>query len=68
MRTRKTERGFKLAHFQDHYGQDCSIQESSLATDYCLWLGAHENRMHLTRKMAKRLLPNLLKFIETGRL
>lgn len=34
-----TQRGFAMAEFTDHYGHECSLQESSLATDYCIWLG-----------------------------
>lgn len=39
MKFRKTERGFTVANFEDQYGKQCSIQESSLATDRCIWLG-----------------------------
>jgi len=37
-----TERGFRKAEFKDRYGLDCSIQESSIATEACLWLGANK--------------------------
>lgn len=76
---RPTERGFMLGEFTDRYGERCSIQKSSLATEDCIWLGCnHENktpdgtpigaRMHLTRAMAADLLPLLTKFVETGEL
>ena len=39
----KTERGFLRGEFTDRYGHECSIQESSLATEECIWLGCdHE--------------------------
>lgn len=34
-----TERGFKRAEFTDHYGNQYSIQESSLATEDAIWFG-----------------------------
>lgn len=37
----KTCRGFELKYFKDVYNTDCSIQESSLADDDCIWLGVH---------------------------
>lgn len=75
-----TNRGFIRGDFKDRYGAECSIQESSLAEEYCLWLGCnHEtvhdktgqpcgSRMHLTQQMAAGLIPLLSKFVETGRL
>jgi hypothetical protein len=39
MNTKKTHRGFKLVSFSDINGHDCSLQESSLATDRAVWLG-----------------------------
>ena len=35
----QTARGFVVGHFTDRYGVECSIQESSLATEACIWLG-----------------------------
>lgn len=34
-----TRRGFARGEFIDLYGSECSIQESSLATEAALWLG-----------------------------
>jgi len=82
MKFKETNRGFLLAEFEDRYGQLCSIQESSLATDDCIWLGVTrgipkkfggseqdiQGRMHLTREMVSSLLPPLLYFVETGAL
>ncbi|HKT54522.1 MAG TPA: hypothetical protein VJP88_08715 [Caulobacteraceae bacterium] len=61
-----TSRGFAVAEFRDRYGIQCSIQESSLAGEACLWLGAEPNRMHLTQDMAAALIPLLRRFAETG--
>lgn len=72
-----TSRGFARGEFLDRYGEKCSIQKSSLATEDCIWLGCdHETftpggmpagaRMHLTREMAADLIPLLVKFVETG--
>lgn len=97
----KNERGLMIGKFTDRYGMECSIQESSLATDTCLWLGldaanpqimakdaaAHgvdpgdgtgwvpypipkevqlATRMHLTREMARDLIPLLESFARSG--
>lgn len=35
----KTNRGFHIKKFKDLYGEECSIQHSSLATDDAIWLG-----------------------------
>lgn len=76
----ETSRGFKRGEFVDRYGAKCSIQESSLAGENCVWLGCdHETihhvtgescgaRMHLTRDMAVAIVMHLQRFIETGRL
>lgn len=89
-----TARGFTLITFVDRYGVKCNIQQSSLATEDAIWLGAEEiglkemysnggwkdvdtkgdehtsyianNRMHLTRKQVKKLLPILKHFAKTG--
>jgi hypothetical protein len=44
-----TERGFTLIEFQDLYGEDCSLQMSSLATEAAIWLG--------TAGSARRFVP-----------
>lgn len=36
------ERGFPTGYFEDKNGTKCSIQESSIATERCIWLGIHE--------------------------
>lgn len=73
----KTERGFARVDFIDLYGESCSLQESSLATQDAIWLGCDTGthvdgqcvaRMHLTREMVQALLPLLNHFVETGEL
>ena len=34
-----TNRGFALYNFLDRYGMKCSMQDSSIATEDCFWLG-----------------------------
>jgi len=72
-----TQRGFLRGEFEDRYGQKCSIQESSLATDRCIWLGVdvdmngqevEHGRMHLTQKQAHDLLHILRHFVREGAL
>lgn len=69
------ERGFRTATWRDRYGAPCSIQESSLATEKCIWLGRdgllsehRGGRMHLTQDMVRKLLPLLQAFVETGKI
>lgn len=65
---KNSERGFTIGRFRDRYNARCSIQESSLATENCIWLGCDETaggepaRMHLTRDMVSALLPVLQHF------
>ncbi len=65
-----TQRGFPYIDFKDHYGLGCSLQDSSLATEPCIWLGVdihdRHSRMHLTIEMVKELLPFLQNFVDTG--
>lgn len=61
-----TVRGFLLGQFWDRYGELCSIQKSSLATEDAIWLGVDEHRMHLTQEQVAALLPLLQHFAETG--
>ena len=39
MKLVQNQRGFLAGKFTDSYGNSCSIQKSSLATDDCIWLG-----------------------------
>jgi hypothetical protein len=74
----KTERGFGRGEFMDRYGVPCSIQESSLATEQCIWLGCdHEQhdqngrpvgaRMHLTREMRHDRISSITGFADVSR-
>lgn len=63
-----TSRGFQRGLFVDRYGAECSIQESSLATESCVWLGCRGNMAHLTQDMAADLIPLLQHFVDTGHL
>ena len=38
----KTSRGFDISKFVDRYGNECSLQKSSLATEDCIWLGVDD--------------------------
>lgn len=47
-----TDRGFGILNFEDFNGHGCSLQESSsLASDYCIWLGIDD-------PAPQRLVPN----------
>ena len=37
-----TSRGFARVDFTDRYGVECSLQQSSLATEDAIWLGCNE--------------------------
>lgn len=66
----RTKRGFARYDFKDLYGEACSLQASSLATDEAIWLGSNEGklhpRMHLNREQVAALLPILQHFVMTG--
>jgi len=56
----QTQRGFNYGDFTDVSGQKCSIQESSLATEWAIWFGLDNvkwGRMHLTRPMVQAFMP-----------
>lgn len=63
---KETSRGFTVGYFNDLYNNPCSIQESSLADRAAIWLGVHENRMHLSIEMVRELLTALKCFVQTG--
>ena len=64
IRLKATERGFIRGEFKDLYGEECSIQESSLAESPALWLGCDAGR-HLDKKRAKMLIKLLKRFVRT---
>lgn len=51
----KTNRGFKLRKFTDLYDNECSIQESSLATDDAIWVGIDDANPIMLQSDATRL-------------
>lgn len=55
-----TSRGFGVyASFDDYYDKRVTMQDSSLATEPCVWLGVHEHRSHLTIDMATEIRDQL---------
>jgi hypothetical protein len=59
----KTARGFEIIRFQDIYGEDCTLQESSLADRCAIWFGAGDNRMHLDADVFADLLPHIFRML-----
>lgn len=77
MEFKQTKRGQLRAEFRDRYGALCSIQESSIPGEDCVWLGVDVNfegdelrhgRIHLTQELARQLLPVLRHFARRGAL
>lgn len=74
------DRGFQKGKFKDHDGASCSIQESDLASEACIWLGCDAEAIHpstgellgarmlLTQCLAAELIPLLQHFVDTGEL
>lgn len=62
-----SDRGFNILAFNDAYGEECSLQESS-SVEPSIWLGIDKNRMHLRQHQVKELLPYLQYFVEHGEL
>jgi hypothetical protein len=50
----QTNRGFNLINFSDCYGHKCSIQESSLADQQCVWLGIDDAEPKILASKAHR--------------
>lgn len=77
MEFKQTRKGLLRTDFRDRYGALCSIQESSIPGEDCIWLGVDVNfegteirhgRMHLTQDMARKLIPLLRHFARRGAL
>src|SRR3972149_8142904 len=71
MKITHTNRGFELIEFIDRYSEPCSLQQSSLAEyeppgSSAIWFGTHKDRMHLTAKQLKKIMPHLQSWIDTG--
>lgn len=50
-----TNRGFAIINFDDYNGLPCSVQESSLAEEKCLWVGVNDARPMILCREAARL-------------
>jgi len=62
---RTTERGFKVfAEFRDKYHHETRVQESSAASERCVWIFTESNAAHLTVEMAKQVRDALNEFID----
>lgn len=58
-----------VGEFVDRSGQKCSIQESSMTSEKCIWLGVGlKERMLLNQGLAVALIPFLQAFAYTGQL
>lgn len=77
LKFKPTKRGFLRGEFKDRYGAQCSVQESSLATEACIWFGVDvdfeggevlRGRMHLNQEQVRALIPFLRHFVRTGSL
>lgn len=75
MKHSKTSRGFPRIDFLDLCDAPCSAQDSSAAERDLIWLGSNSGthiqgaccaRMHVDRKLAKKLIVILQRFVETG--
>ncbi len=45
MKINHTQRGFAIAKFTDRYGNQCSLQKSSLATENAIWFGVDKSKL-----------------------
>lgn len=50
----KTERGFGVIAFTDRYHQQCSLQDSSIATEAAIWLGVDNTGPQLNGPSGKQ--------------
>ena len=54
LKAKNTERGFTYVEFRDIYGQECTLQNSSLATQGAIWLGVNNTGPNLTGPSGKK--------------
>ena len=71
MKAGRTDRGFEIINFKDFYGEECSLQQSSLAENVlpghsAIWLGVKENRMHLRTRDVLKLIKHLQTWVDIG--
>lgn len=57
-----TERGFRITKFADLCGAECSIQKSSLASDYAIWIGITEAKPIIIGKAVRNDLVGWVKY------
>jgi hypothetical protein len=50
----ETERGFRGYEFIDRYGNECSIQDSSIATEDCIWFGINDPKPQIMVSQARQ--------------
>jgi len=67
---KKTARNFWYHEMIDFYRRKFVLQDSSIATDLCVWIyprdGVPGGMIHLNRRQAKRVISILQTFVETG--
>uniref|UniRef100_A0A6M3M2E1 Uncharacterized protein n=1 Tax=viral metagenome TaxID=1070528 RepID=A0A6M3M2E1_9ZZZZ len=63
MENSKTKRGFDISEFTDSYGEKCSLQKSSSATENKIWLGIDNPKLTVfeNEKMGKYLVTEMPK-------
>lgn len=66
-----TARGFEYLWFDDHNGELCALQASSLAIfetpgTSAVWLGTDCNLMHLNRDQVRSLIEHLQTWLDQG--
>lgn len=54
MKITTTERGFPIAEFKDKYNHECSIQQSSIMDEPCIWLGINNAEPQIMASQAKK--------------
>lgn len=55
MNLENNQRGFAHGNFIDRYGEECSIQKSSLAFEDCIWLGVSKVKPQIMASQAASL-------------
>lgn len=50
---KNTSRGFPIVEFKDFYGAKCSIQQSSIADERCIWFGVDNANPKIMASQAK---------------
>ncbi len=71
MEVKHTKRNFEIIEFKDTYKQECTLQQSSIATyekpgTSAIWFGCGEDRMHLNREQLEELMVHLNNWLEHG--